>query len=117
MKWFTFQFIILHAANNIECPEDYLKSLLKVFSMFNVRIIYYETIDNEDVPEVVGIMCINCGKSIVFLLDNRKIEHLFTPFVTKMVFQNIGLFCIIHSTKNLNCDFQKHCLFWILNYP
>ena len=32
--------------------------------MFKIKIIYDETIDNEDVPEDVGIMYINCGKNI-----------------------------------------------------
>ena len=64
MKWFPFQGIMLHSADNIQCPEEHLKSLLKVFSMFNINIIYDETIDKEDVPEAVGIIFINCGKSI-----------------------------------------------------
>ena len=91
---------MLHAADNIECPEEHLKSLLKVFLMFKINIIYDETIDNEDVPEDVVIMCINCGKSVGCLLCNQKIENFITPFVINMVFQNIGLFCVIHSNKN-----------------
>ena len=47
--------------------------------MFNIRIIYDETIDNEDVPEAVGIMFFNCGKNIGCLLDNQKIENFITP--------------------------------------
>ena len=50
MNWFPFQGIMLHAADNIECPSDHLKYLLKVLSMFKIKIIYDETIDNEDVP-------------------------------------------------------------------
>ena len=56
MKWFPFQGIILHAEDNIECPEEHLKLLLKLFSMFKIKMIYDEKIDNEDVPESVGIM-------------------------------------------------------------
>ena len=33
--------------------------------MFKIIIIYDDTIDYEDVPEAVGIMCINCGKILV----------------------------------------------------
>ena len=47
--------------------------------MFKIRIIYDETIDNEDVPEAVGIMCFNDGKIIVFLLDNQNIENFIIP--------------------------------------
>ena len=72
MKWFPFRGIIFHAADNIECPAEYLKSLLKVFSMFKIKIIYDETIYNKDVPEAVGIMFINCVKVIGCLLYNQK---------------------------------------------
>ena len=80
-------------------------------------IIYDETIDNEDVPETVGIMCINCGKRIGCSLENQKIEDFITPFVTNMMFQHIGLFWTIKSNKNLNFDFQNHCPSWIPNGP
>ena len=42
--------------------------------MFKINIIYDDTIDRKDVPEAVGIMCINCGKNIGCSLDNQKIE-------------------------------------------
>ena len=64
---------MLREADNIECPADNLKSLLKLLSEFKINIIYNETIDNEDVLEAVGIFCINCGKSIGCSLDNQKI--------------------------------------------
>ena len=55
---------MLHASDNIECPEYLLNFLLKLFSMSKINIIYDETIDKKDFPEAVGIMCINCGKII-----------------------------------------------------
>ena len=33
--------------------------------MFKIKIIYDETIDNEDVPEAVGVLYINYGKLFV----------------------------------------------------
>ena len=66
-------------------------------------------IDNEDVPEDVGIMCINCGKNVGCSLDNHKIEDYITNFVTNIVLQHIGLFWIIDSNKDLNFNFQNHC--------
>ena len=65
MKWFHFQSIMSNAADIIECPAEHLKLLLKALSIFKTRIIYDENIDNYDVPEAVGIMCINCGKVLV----------------------------------------------------
>ena len=92
MKWFPFKSIMWYESDNIECPADNLNSLLKLFSMFNIKIIYDETINNKYVPEDVGIMCINFGKSISCFLDNQNIEDFITPFVTNMLFQHIGLF-------------------------
>ena len=46
MELFPFQGIILHAADNIYCSAEHLKLLLKLLSMFKIRIIYHETIDN-----------------------------------------------------------------------
>ena len=85
--------------------------------MFRINNIYDETIDDEYVPEAVGIMCITFVKSISCLLENKNIEDFITPFVTNMVFHHICLFWIIKSNKNLYFDFEKHCFPWILNGP
>ena len=71
---------MLHAADNIECPADHLKSFLKLFSMFNIRIVYYKTIDTEDVPEAIGILCTNFEKNVSFLVYHQKVENFITPF-------------------------------------
>ena len=85
--------------------------------MFNIRIWYDNTIGIEDVPEDFGIMFINSVNIIGCLLDNQRIEDFIIPFVTNIVFQNIGLFCIINSNKNLCFDYQKYCPSWVLNTP
>ena len=51
---------MLHTADNIKCPAEHLKSLLKVFSMFRISIWYDDTIGHKDVREAAGIMCIIC---------------------------------------------------------
>ena len=63
--------------------------------MFKIRIWYDDIIGHKYIPEAVGIMCINCVKSIGCYLDKQTIEKLITPFVTNMVFQNLGLSLII----------------------
>ena len=40
--------------------------------MFMISIWYDESIGNKDIPEAVGIMCINFRKIIGCLLDNKK---------------------------------------------
>ena len=56
MKWIHFQGLMFHAEYYIEYPEEHLKILLKLFSVFKIKIIYYETIYIEDVTEAIGIM-------------------------------------------------------------
>ena len=80
VRWFCFQVIMLQTENNIKMPFDILQSLLKVFSMFKIRIWYDERFVHEDVPDPVEIFYINFGKTIAWLLDNQSIEHLVTPF-------------------------------------
>ena len=100
MKWFPFQGIMLHATDNIECPSEHLKVLLKLFSIFKIKILYDETIDNEDVPEAVRIMYINCRRIIGCLLDNKTIKTFVTPFFITMVFQNVFYYGSSNRTKN-----------------
>ena len=49
------------------------------------------------------------------MLDNQHIEYFITPFITNMVFENIGLFWIIKSNKNLHFYLKYYCTSWILN--
>ena len=44
-------------------------------------------------------------------------EKFVAPFVTNIVFQNICLYWIIHSNKNLSFDFQHHFPSWVTNGP
>ena len=117
VQWFTFQSIVLHTANIINSPEDHLKSLLKVFSMFMIRIWYDETMYNKNYPYAIGIKCINFGKTIVCLLDNKTVKNFITTFVTNMVFLHVGLSWIFQPNQKLNFDLQHHCIFLILNGP
>ena len=117
MQWFPFQDIMLYTADNIKSPAENLKSLVKSFSMFKIRISYDEIIVHKYVLNAVGIMYINFGKSICFLLDNKTIEKFITTFVTNMVFHNVGLFWIIQPNQKLNFDIQHHFPSWIINVP
>ena len=82
--------------------------------MFKISIIYDDTIDDEDVPEAVGIMCIDCGKSIGCSLDNQTMEKFITPFVPNMLFQNLGLSWFIKLNQKLNFVFPT-VLYFLVN--
>ena len=114
MQWFPIQSIMLHTSDKFKHPEGHLQSLLKVFSMFKIVIWYDETISIEDVPEAVGIMCIDCGKSIGCSLDNQTMEKFITPFVPNMLFQNLGLSWFIKLNQKLNFVFPT-VLYFLVN--
>ena len=78
---------------------------------------YDKSIGHKDVPEAVGIMYINCGNGIGFLLKNQNIENFITPFVKNMIFQPVGLSWMIKSNQKLNFYIQLHCLYWVINIP
>ena len=50
MQLFPIQSFMLYTADDINHPDDHFQSLLKVFSMFKIRIFYDETIGIEDFP-------------------------------------------------------------------
>ena len=45
-------------------PADILKPLLKLFSMLKMRIWYDKNTVHKKFPDALGIMYINCGKTI-----------------------------------------------------
>ena len=67
--------------------------------MFKIRIWYDKRIVHEQVPDDLGIMYINCGKTIGCSLDTQRIEDFITYFVTNMVFKNVGLSWITELKK------------------
>ena len=71
MKWFTFQGIMLRTANNINITNEHLHSLLKLLPMFMIMLCYDDTIVQENIPDAVGIMLVNCGKTIGCSLYNK----------------------------------------------
>ena len=109
MQWFPFKVIMFHTSNHMNSPVEHLQSLLKLLSMLKIGILYDEAIVAKKFPDDVGIMYINCGKTIGYLLDNQTIENFITTFFKNMVLQHVDLSWIIQSNQKLNFDFQHHC--------
>ena len=57
IQWFIFLSIMEHTANIRNPNKGIIPSLLKFFSMFELRLI-----DNIDKVEAIVIRCINCKK-------------------------------------------------------
>ena len=59
-QYFPFKGIMLHTENHIIRLVDHLHSLLKLLSVFKIRLLYVDAIVIENVPDSVETMCINC---------------------------------------------------------
>ena len=117
MKWFPFQVIMLHTADNMNRPDYILHSLLKVFSMFDISICYYKSIVHEQVPYAVAIVYVNCGKNnwLFIILSTDRIFH--QCFCWKCGVLAYWFILDRRIKKELKLDFQQHCTTWILNGP
>ena len=88
---------MMHVENTMKEPSEIIQHLLKLFDMFNIRILY----DKYNVPDSLGIKCIYCNKVPVYLLYNKIVKYAITFFVTNMVFQHVGIYWIIKSKEKL----------------
>ena len=57
IQWFPFHSIMEHAANIIQDDTHIISSLLKMFSMFKIRLSY-----GDKYLDTVSLKCINCKK-------------------------------------------------------
>ena len=55
---------MMHTQNNMKGLADLKQSLLKVFSIFDIGIWHYNSTVHKNVSDDMGIMWINCGKTI-----------------------------------------------------
>ena len=65
IHWFPFIAIMEHTANIINPNKGIIPSLLKVFAMFELRLI-----GDKDKLDVIAIWCINCKKYTGLYLKN-----------------------------------------------
>ena len=59
-----------HTASNIETDTSLLQYLLKVFAMFQMRLLYHE--HNGYVLEAISIQCSNCHRNTGLNLKDKK---------------------------------------------
>ena len=54
----------MHVSNNMKETYYIIQDLLKVFSMFNIRIWYDKDKDKDNVPDNLQIKCTKCNKIV-----------------------------------------------------
>ena len=81
-----------HIANILNPNKGIIRSLLKVFEMFELRLI-----DNRDIVEAIDIRCINCKKETGLYLGTSTLEVMINKFVLNAILNHVGMLWIILS--------------------
>ena len=79
-----------HTANIINPNKGIIPLLLKIFSMFELRLIY-----DRDKLEAIAIRCINSKKGIGLYSGTSKSEEMITEFVLNAILHHVGMSWII----------------------
>ena len=75
-----------HTANILNPNKGIIPSLLKVFAMFQLRII-----DDTYEVEAIDIRCINCKKETGLYLRNSTFEEMITKFLLNAILHHVGM--------------------------
>ena len=86
IQWFTFLTIMEHTANILNPNKGLIPSLLKLFAMFELRLI-----DDRDKVEAIAIRCINCKKETGLYLGTSTLEEMITKFVLNAILHHLGM--------------------------
>ena len=91
-----------HTKNIINPKQDLITSLLKLFAMFQLRLI-----DDRDKVESIVIRCINCKKEMGLYLRTSKFEEIITKYVLNAILHHVGVSWIIRSNKEIKYGSDK----------
>ena len=67
--------------------------------MFQMRLLYYEHNEEDNVVEAIAIKCSNCHRSTVLHLKDKTFEEMITKSVLNSLLHNVGLSWIISSNN------------------
>ena len=74
MQWFPFLSIIGPITSNIEKDISLFLSLLKVFAMFHMRLLYHKHDEEEHVVEAISTQCKNWHRNTGLHVKDKKVE-------------------------------------------
>ena len=94
-----------HTANILKTKKRIITSLLKVFAMFELRLI-----DDRDKLEAISIRGTNCKKETYFYLRTSTFEEMITKFVSNSILHHVGMLWIIsfNEEKKYEIDESNH---------
>ena len=88
MEWFPFLEIMEYTGNDIKNDTPLTSSLLKMFSMFEIRL----SVGDVNLDEV-SLKCIKCKRTTGFKKKSGKefYDKMITPFVMNSMFHHVGM--------------------------
>ena len=99
IQWFPFLTIIEHTTNIIKPNKGLINSLLKVSTMFKLRLFYDKYNEEGKVEDAIAIKCSNCNKAAGLHLKDITIEEMITKFVLYESLNYVGMSWIISSNN------------------
>ena len=106
IKWFPFLTITEHTANKTKENNGLIPSLLKMFSMFDIRLSY-----GDKELDAVSIKCINFKRDTG--LDSKTnftwlYDEIFTKFVLNVILHHGGMSWIIISNQEMEYEIDDN---------
>ena len=99
INWFSFMNIMEYNADNIENEITLLPSLVKMFSMFQMRFWYDNKHDDQNDMKIISIRCSNRRKEKGLSMNNMNTnyKYIITSFVLNKVLHHVGMSWIIET--------------------
>ena len=102
MQWFPFLTIMEHTENEIQEDKGLISLLLKMFSMFEIRLSF-----GDDDLDALAIKCINCKRETDLNSETSftwVYDEIVTKFVLNAMLHNFGMSWIISSNREMNYE-------------
>ena len=76
-----------------------LPSLLKIFSMFQMRFCYDKEPDNQNDVNIIALRCNDCGKETGLYMNNMntKYKYIITPFFLNTLLHHVDMSWIVET--------------------
>ena len=91
-----------HTENITKTNKGVIYSLLRVFSMFELRLI-----GDKEKLDVISLRCINCKIETVLFLITSTFEEMINKFVFNAILHHMGMLWIISSNEEIKYDIDK----------
>ena len=90
-----------HTKSNMKTNKRLITLLLKVFSMFELRLL-----SDEEKVDVIYIRCINCKIETGLYFKNKIFDEMINKFVLNAILHHVGMAWIITSNEEMRYEIE-----------